>query len=75
MAVIEDNRGYYISAWDTDNNSLLEEQYVEEIDGYDYPIVEEKLNIIRIVDYFKDKKPININALKANYIKKIGVEL
>ena len=35
MAVIEDNKGYYISAMDKDNNIILEEQYVTE-NNYNY---------------------------------------
>ncbi len=31
MAVIEDNKGYYICAFNKDNNTMLEEQYVEKI--------------------------------------------
>lgn len=75
MAVIEDTKGYYISASDLDNNIILEEQYVSELDDYDFKIVEGKLNIPRIVNYLKEKESINVNAIKANYIKKISVEL
>ena len=43
-AVIEDNKGYYVSVFDKDNNPVVEEIYCEE-DTYDYPLVEEKLDI------------------------------
>lgn len=72
-AVIEDNKGYYVSVFDKDNNPLVEETYCEE-DTYDYPLVEEKLNVEKIIDYCKDMKSENPHFVKANYIKKIEVE-
>ena len=72
-AVIEDNKGYYISVFDKDNNPVVEETYCEE-DTYDYLLVEEKLDIEKIIDYCKDMKSENPHFVKANYIKKIEVE-
>lgn len=72
-AVIEDNKGYYISVFDKDNNIVVEETYCEE-DTYDYPLVEEKLDVEKIIDYCKDMKSENPHFVKANYIKKIEVE-
>lgn len=72
-AVIEDNKGYYVSVFDKDNKVILEETYVEE-DTYDYPQVEEKLDVNKIIDYCKDMKSENPHFIKANYIKKIEVE-
>ena len=72
-AVIEDNKGYYVSVFDKDNNPVVEETYCEE-DTYDYPLVEEKLDIEKIIDYCKDMKSENAHFVKANYIKKIEVE-
>lgn len=74
MASIEDSHGYYICAFDESNNEILEEQYVEDISNYDYEIVEEKLNISKVIEYAMKSEAINVNALKANYVKKIGVE-
>lgn len=73
MAVIEDNKGYYISAMDKNNNIILEEQYVSE-NNYDYKIVEHKLDIEKIIDYLKNTESENPHFIKANYIKKIEVE-
>ena len=72
-AVIEDNKGYYVSVFDKYNNIVVEETYCEE-DTYDYPLVEEKLDIEKIIDYCKDMKSENPHFVKANYIKKIEVE-
>lgn len=72
-AVIEDNKGYYVSIFDKDNNIVVEETYCEE-DTYDYPLVEEKLDVEKIIDYCKDMKSENPHFVKANYIKKIEVE-
>ena len=72
-AVIEDNKGYYVSVFDKDNNPVVEETYCEE-DTYDYPLVEEKLDVEKIIDYCKDMKSENPHFVKANYIKKIEVE-
>lgn len=72
-AVIEDNKGYYVSVFDKDNNIVVEETYGEE-DTYDYPLVEEKLDVEKIIDYCKDMKSENPHFVKANYIKKIEVE-
>lgn len=72
-AVIEDNKGCYVSVFDKDNNIVVEETYCEE-DTYDYPLVEEKLDVEKIIDYCKDMKSENPHFVKANYIKKIEVE-
>ena len=72
-AVIEDNKGYYISVYDKDNNTLIEETYVEE-DTFDYPIVEKKLDIEKIIEYCEKLESENPHFIKANYIKKIEVE-
>lgn len=72
-AVIEDNKGYYISVFDENNNNIVPEFYSEN-NEYDYPVVEEKLDIDKIIEYCKDMKSENPHFVKANYIKKIGVE-
>lgn len=73
MAIIEDNKGYYIAATDKDNNIILEEQYVTE-NNYNYTVVEHKLDIKKIINYLKDAESENPHFIKANYIKKIEVE-
>lgn len=72
-AVIEDNKGYYVSVFDKDNNVVVEEQYVEE-DTFDYKLVENKIDIEKIINYCKDMESENPHFIKANYIKKIEVE-
>ncbi len=73
MAIIEDNKGYYISAFDSNNKSIVEEQYVTE-NNYNYAEVEKKLNINKIIDYCENLPSDNPHHIKANYIKKIEVE-
>ena len=72
-AVIEDNKGYYISVFDENNKNIVPEYYAEE-DNEDYPQVEEKLDVSKIIDYCKNMKSENPHFVKANYIKKIEVE-
>lgn len=73
QAVIEDNKGYYVSVFDENNNNIVPEFYCEE-NPYDYRIVEEKLDVNKIIDYCKDMKSENPHFVKANYVKKIEVE-
>lgn len=73
MAVIEDNKGYYVCAFDKDNNVIVEEQYVEE-NNYNYNEVEHKLDVEKIIDYCSNLKSENPHHVKANYVKKIEVE-
>jgi hypothetical protein len=49
MSVIEDNKGYYVSVFDKNNNIIIPEEYVEELD-YKYNIVENKLDIGKIIN-------------------------
>ncbi len=72
-AVIEDNKGYYISVFDKNNNPVVPEYYSEE-DNEDYPKVEEKLDIDKIIEYCSNMESENPHFVKANYIKKIEVE-
>ena len=72
-AVIEDNKGYYISVFDKDNNIIVEETYIEE-DTYEYQLVENKLDINKIINYCNNIESENPHFIKANYIKKIEVE-
>ncbi len=72
-AVIEDNKGYYISVMDENNNIIVNEYYSEE-DNENYPQVESKLDVNKIIEYCKDMKSENAHHVKANYVKKIEVE-
>lgn len=72
-AVIEDNKGFYVSVFDKDNNVIVEETYIDE-DNYNYEKVEKKLDIEKIINYLENKESENPHFVKANYIKKIEVE-
>ena len=72
-AVIEDNKGYYISVFDKNNKPVKEEYYSEE-DNENYKEVDYKLDVEKIIDYLKNKKSENPHFVKANYVKKIEVE-
>ena len=72
-AVIEDNKGFYISVFDKDNNVIIEETYVEE-DNYEYEEIGHKLDIKKIIEYLENRESENPHFVKANYIKKIEVE-
>ncbi len=72
-AVIEDNKGYYISVFDEKDKPIKEEYYSEE-DNEEYLEVPKKLDVNKIIDYLKDEKSLNPHHVKANYIKKIEVE-
>lgn len=72
-AVIKDNKGYYISVFDENNENIVPEFYSEE-DKYDYRVVEEKLNVDKIIKYCSNMESENPHHVKANYVKKIEVE-
>ena len=72
-AVIEDNKGYYISAMDEKDNIIIEEYY-SDTDEVSYPEVEHKLDIEKIIEYTKNLKSENPHHVKANYVKRIEVE-
>ena len=65
MCVIEDSKGYYIGT-----NSF--EIYTDSLDNYkEYNKVENKLNILKIMEYINTLKPVNVHGVKANYVKVI----
>ena len=72
-AVIEDNKGYYLSAFDENDKPLIEEYYSSK-DNLEYPEVEKKLDVNRIIEYCSNMKSENPHHVKANYVKKIEVE-
>lgn len=73
-AVIEDNKGYYISVFDENDNNIVPEFYSENDEYSEYKTVESKLDVNKIIDYYKDIKSENPHFVKANYVKKIEVE-
>lgn len=73
IAIIEDNKGYYVCAFDKDNKIILEEQYVMNND-FKYKEVAHELNIDKIIEYCNNLESENPHHIKANYVKKIEVE-
>ena len=73
-AVIEDNKGYYISLMDENNKNVMDEFYSEEDTFDDYLLVPKKLDVNKIIEYCKNLKSENPHHVKANYVKKIEVE-
>ena len=73
MCLIEDNKGYYVSVFDKDNNSIIPECYTEEV-NYNYPVIENKLDIEKILNYVSKLPNDDYYHIKANYVKKIEVE-
>ena len=73
-AVIEDNKGYYISVFDENDNNIVPEFYSENDEYSEYKTVESKLDVNKIIDYCKDIKSENPHFVNANYVKKIEVE-
>jgi tRNA threonylcarbamoyl adenosine modification protein YeaZ len=72
---IEDNKGFYLCALDKNNEVLIEECYLEELPNLsNYTIVEDKLDINKIIKYLENAHSLNPHSIKANYIKKIEVE-
>ncbi len=72
-AIIEDSKGYYISAFDENDNNIVPEYYSEE-NNCEYERVEEKLDVEKIIKYCENMKSENPHFVKANYVKKIEVE-
>jgi tRNA threonylcarbamoyl adenosine modification protein YeaZ len=72
-AVLEDNKGYYISVFDKDNKPVKKEYYSENNDSK-YEEVPHTLDIEKIIDYCSNMKSENPHFVKANYVKKIEVE-
>ena len=72
-AIIEDNKGYYISVFDK-NNKPIKDEYYSEVNDCEYEVVEQKLDINKIIDYCKNMTSENPHFVKANYVKKIEVE-
>ncbi len=73
MAVIEDNKGYYVAVFNSKNEPIIEEEYITEL-NYNYTEVEKKLDVDKIIKYCEKLPSENPHHIKANYIKKIEVE-
>jgi tRNA threonylcarbamoyl adenosine modification protein YeaZ len=73
MCIIEDNKGYYVSAFDKDNKVIISEEYVEELNSK-YTIIENKLKIDKIIEFCENMPCEEVHKVKARYVKKIEVE-
>lgn len=74
MAIIEDNKGYYISVFSKDNKIVEEEKYVENIDNYNYKVVENKIDVKKVVEKALSTNSVPCHLVRASYVKKIEVE-
>lgn len=75
LCVIEDNKGYYISVFDKDNNIIEEESYVDNLDKYkDLERVPLKIDVKKVVEYALKSEKVNPHLVRANYVKKIEVQ-
>lgn len=75
ISVIEDGKGYYISVFDKDNNSIIEETFVTDLSLYnDYYVVSEEIDILEVVKYAKRTSSVNPHLVRANYVKTIEAE-
>lgn len=75
LAVISDNKGFYVSVSDKDNKSILSECYLENIDELTkkYDVVGVDYDIYKIVSEALKGEEINVHSVKANYVKSIVV--
>ena len=75
MAVIEDNKGYYVSVFDKNNKEIVKEFYSDKNEYTSkYKEVEHTINVDKIINYIGDAESENPHHISANYIKKIEVE-
>lgn len=75
MSVIEDGKGYYISVFDKDNNSLIEECFVTDLTPYNnYYVTKDNINVEEVVKYAKKSSSENPHLVRANYVKTIEAE-
>lgn len=75
VCVLEDNKGYYVSVFDSENNVKEEEKYVEDIDSYkDCYNVSLIIDVEKVIKYAYNSKPVPAHLVRANYVKKIEVE-
>lgn len=75
MCILEDNKGYYVSVFDSSNNIKVEEKYIEDIEEYnDIYKVPLKLDVKKVVEYAFKSESVMAHLVRANYVKKIEVE-
>ena len=60
-SVIEDNKGYYISIMDENDNVILDETYMTNIDEYaDVIECPNVLDVEKIISYVLNESPVNV---------------
>ena len=70
ICIIEDSKGFYIG--EKQSSDELKEFYTNDLGKYEnLAKIKNILNPIKIVNYFNDKKPLNVHSVIANYIKVI----
>ncbi len=73
IAIIEDNKGYFIK--EKKNGEFLKEEYVSDISEYqNMHIVKEELDIKKVIEYAFRSNSVNPHLVRANYVKKIEAE-
>jgi tRNA threonylcarbamoyl adenosine modification protein YeaZ len=72
--IMEENKGYYVSVFDKDNNSIMEETFVEDINDFSLNyIVPMKLDVVKVINFALRFEPVNAHLVRANYVKTIEV--
>lgn len=76
ISYIEDAKGAYVLAFNKENEVILEEQYLTDYEDLlkKYSVVDNKLDINKVIEYSTNLKVTKTHLIKANYIKKIEVE-
>jgi len=58
FCVLEDNKGYYVSEFDSNNNVVFPEEYLEDVSEFqDKFIVPMHLDVIKVIEYAKRSNP------------------
>ena len=74
---IKDRNGVFIGEFDKNHNLLNDYYYLSniEFDNFKKPIVlETKIDLLKVLNFTKDKEAVNIHLLKPLYVKKIEVQ-
>lgn len=68
LCVIPDSKGFYI------RGENVSEQYVKDLSKYDnFNIIENKLDVKKVVMCALNKESVNVHLVRANYVKEIEV--
>lgn len=84
IPILEDKRGLYYGIYDENYNEVEKEKYIvkeefnNKLSKYDnYILIKDdmkKINIIKLIEYYKNDEGINPHKLVPNYVKKIEAE-